>query len=209
MADAGGGDRMALAVLAQYRMATTEQMHLILSPGVQVEQTRRRLAKLRAEGLTDRITLPQAGRTRGWFPTQYGVQVACEWPELRGRRPSKTVSDRTAVRLRVGHALTVTETGLAFLQDAPPRRTVPATGLDPRGLPTPSGGGEAVIPDALMFYRRGREGGEGAMLRAFVEVDRATMGSERLSAKLSSYARLHCYVPVPVARRRRREFMRR
>ncbi|MFC9288056.1 hypothetical protein [Streptomyces sp. NPDC057052] len=45
-------------------------MHLILSPTVRIEQTRRRLAELRAEGLVDRITLPQAGRTRMWFPTQ-------------------------------------------------------------------------------------------------------------------------------------------
>ncbi|MFE5753837.1 hypothetical protein ACFQ7M_38295 [Streptomyces massasporeus] len=33
-------------------------------------------------------------------------------------------------------------------------------------------------------------------LRAFVEVDRATMGPERLTAKLSAYERLHRYVPV-------------
>ncbi|MGW2898749.1 replication-relaxation family protein [Streptomyces sp. NPDC001212] len=149
--DAGGGDRMALAVLAQYRMVTTEQMHLILSPGVRIEQTRRRLAKLRAEGQVDRITLPQAGRTRVWFPTQYGVQVACEWPELRGRRPSKTVSDRTAVRLRVGHALTVTETGLAFLKDAR-RRGELCRPLD--WIPEvyhPIGSGEAVIPESQGF----------------------------------------------------------
>ncbi|MGW7674479.1 replication-relaxation family protein [Streptomyces sp. NPDC054775] len=199
--DAGCGDRMALAVLAQYRMATTEQMHLILNPRVRIEQTRRRLAKLRAEGLIDRITMPQAGRLRVWFPTQYGVQVACEWPELRGRRPSKTVSDRTAVRLRVGHALTVTETGLAFLQDAR-RRGELCQPLD--WIPEayhPIGSGEAVIPDALLFYRRGSEGDDGAMLRAFLEVDRATMGPERLAAKLNSYARLHRYTPTPVGRR--------
>jgi hypothetical protein len=35
------------------------------------------------------------------------------------------------------------------------------------------------------------------MLRAFVEVDRATMGPERLAAKLGAYARLHQYVPTP------------
>ncbi|MGX4695157.1 replication-relaxation family protein [Streptomyces sp. JNUCC 63] len=107
--DAGGGDRMAPAVLTQYRMATTEQMHHILNPRLRIEQTRRRPAKLRTEALVDRITLPQRGRLRVWFPTRYGVQVACEWPELRGRRPPKTVSDRTAVRLRVRHALTVAE----------------------------------------------------------------------------------------------------
>ena len=67
--DTGIRDRLALAVLVQYRMATTEQMHLIISPGVRIEQTRRRLAKLREEGLVDRITLPQAGRTRVWHPT--------------------------------------------------------------------------------------------------------------------------------------------
>ncbi|MEU0602216.1 replication-relaxation family protein [Streptomyces sp. NPDC006393] len=159
---------MALAVLVQYRMATTEQMHLILNPSVRIEQTRRRLAKLRAEGLIDRITMPQAGRLRVWFPTHDGVQVAGEFPELRGRRPPRTISDRTAVRLRVGHALTVTETGLAFLQDAR-RRCKVCRPLD--WIPEvchPVGGREAVIPDTLLFYRCGREGGKGAVPRAFV-----------------------------------------
>ncbi|MGX1274924.1 replication-relaxation family protein [Streptomyces phaeoluteigriseus] len=199
--DAGGGDRLALAVLVQYRMATTEQVHLVCSPDVRIEQSRRRLAKLRGEGLVDRVTLPQAGRTRVWFPTAYGVQVASAWPELRGRRAPRTVSDRTAVRLRVGHGLTVTETGLAFLQDARTRGDV-CRPLD--WIPEVHhslGGGEAVIPDALVYYRRGREGAEGVMLRAFVEVDRATMGPERLAAKLGAYARLHSYTPQPVGRR--------
>ncbi|MFJ2722796.1 replication-relaxation family protein [Streptomyces sp. NPDC087437] len=80
-------------------------------------------------------------------------------------------------KLRVGHALTVTETGLAFLQDAR-RRGELCWPLD--WIPEvyhPIGSGEAVIPDALLYYRRGREGGEGAMLRAFVEVDRATLAA--------------------------------
>ncbi|MFE7712308.1 replication-relaxation family protein [Streptomyces sp. NPDC057486] len=53
----------------------------------------------------------------------------------------------------------------------------------------PLGGGEAVIPDALLYYRSsstaddGAGGDGGSMLRAFVEVDRATMGPERLAAK--------------------------
>jgi hypothetical protein len=199
--DAGSGDRLALAVLTQYRMATTEQMHRILAPEVRIEQTRRRLAKLCAEGLVDRITLPQAGRLRVWFSTQYGVQVASEWPELRGRRPPKTVSDRTAARLRLAHALVVTETGLSFVQDARRHNEV-CRPLD--WMPEvyhSLGSGEAVIPDALLFYRRGREGGDGAMLRAFVEVDRATMGPERLAAKLTAYARLHRYTPAPLGRR--------
>ncbi|MFI5679982.1 replication-relaxation family protein [Streptomyces cellulosae] len=206
--DAGGGGRLALAVLAQYRMATTEQMHLVIASGVRIEQTRRRLAKLRSEGLVDRITLPRAGRTRVWFPTQYGVQVAGEWPELRERRPPKTASDPTAVRLRAGHQLTVTETALAFLQDAR-RRGELCRPLD--WIPEvyhPIGGGEAVIPDALLYYRSGSQnGGDGwSMLRAFVEVDRATMGPERLAAKIGAYARLHNYVPAAPPGRRRPAF---
>ncbi|MGJ5797489.1 replication-relaxation family protein [Streptomyces griseorubiginosus] len=199
--DTGGADRLALAVVAQYRMATTEQVHLLVAPGVRIEQTRRRLAKLRDEGLVDRITLPRAGRMRVWFATQFGVEVASEWPELREWRPPRLISDRTAARLRVGHTLTVTETGLAFVQDAR-RRDEVCQPLD--WIPEvyhPLGNGDAVIPDALLYYRRS-QGGGGRLLRAFVEVDRATMGPERLAAKLTAYARLDRYAPAPVARPR-------
>ncbi|GGX90463.1 replication-relaxation family protein [Streptomyces fructofermentans] len=203
--DAGGGDRLALAVVVQYRMATTEQMHLLTAPGVRIEQTRRRLAKLRAEGLVDRITLPQAGRTRVWFPTEYGARIAASWPELRNCAPRlRRGSDPTAVRLAAGHGLTVTETALAFVQDARRRGDV-CMPLD--WIPEvhhPLGNGEAVIPDGLFYYERrsqNRDGGDGwRLLRAFVEVDRATMGPERLSAKVGAYARLHAYVPVPGGR---------
>ncbi|MEV7738889.1 replication-relaxation family protein [Streptomyces sp. NPDC088921] len=200
--DVGAGDRLALAVLVQYRMATTEQMHWVIAPGVRIEQTRRRLARLREEGLADRITLPQAGRRRVWFPTAYGARLACEWPELRGRRPSRAASDPTAVRLKVGHAVTVTETALAFLKDARRRGDV-CPPLDwMTEVHHPIGSGEAVIPDALLYYRHGPVAGDGgSMLRAFIEVDRATMGPERLAAKLTAYARLHSYVPTVPGRR--------
>ncbi|WP_432043259.1 hypothetical protein [Streptomyces cadmiisoli] len=98
--DAGGGDRLALAVLAQYRMATTEQMHLAIASGVRIKQTRR-LAKLQAEGLIDRITLPQAGRPRAWFTTRYGADIASEWPELRNWQPSKLASIYWPGRIRL------------------------------------------------------------------------------------------------------------
>ncbi len=200
--NAGSGDRLALAVLVQYRMATTEQMHRVIAPKVRIEQTRRRLARLRMEGLVDRITLPQAGRTRVWHPTAYGVQLACEWPELRGHRPSRTVSDPTAVRLKASHTLTVTETALVFLEDARRRGDVcePLDWLCE--VHHPIGSGEAVIPDALLYYRDGGEDRDAwSMLRAFVEVDRATMGPERLAAKLTAYERLHHYIAVIPGRR--------
>lgn len=87
------------------------------------------------------------------------------------------------MRLAVGHTLTVTETAVQFLNDAR-RRQDTCRPLD--WIPEVHhflGGGEALIPDALLYYQRGRKGeDEGVMLRAFVEVDRATMGPERLTA---------------------------
>ncbi|MGV9606054.1 replication-relaxation family protein [Streptomyces sp. NPDC003631] len=201
--DAGGGDRLALAVLAQHRMATTQQVHLMISPTVRIEQTRRRLVKLRTEGLIDRVTLPQAGRTRVWFVTHYGAEVASGWPELRDWRPPRLAADRTAARLRVGHALVVTETALAFVQDARRHGDV-CQPLD--WIPEvyhSLGSGEALIPDALLYYRRQAKERDGwSMLRAFVEVDRATMGPERLAAKISAYERLSRHVPAAVGRPR-------
>ncbi|MET7480189.1 replication-relaxation family protein [Streptomyces sp. NPDC005648] len=95
----------------------------------------------------------------------------------------------------------MTETALVFLEDARRRGDV-CRPLD--WIPEvhhPIGSGEAVIPDALLYYRRGPvDGDNGSMLRAFVEVDRATMGPERAS-KLSAYERLPRYVPVIPVRR--------
>ncbi|MFD9007093.1 replication-relaxation family protein [Streptomyces sp. NPDC059582] len=66
---------------------------------------------------------------------------------------------------------------------------------------TRSGGRKrsSVIPDGVPYYSL--RGNTGAMLRAFVEVDRATMGPERLAAKLTAYARLYAFVPQPAGRR--------
>ncbi|MCX5367188.1 replication-relaxation family protein [Streptomyces sp. NBC_00124] len=120
---------------------------------------------------------PTGSRCRGpaereCFATHYGAEVASERPELREWQPVKPGAHRTAARLRVGHALPVTETGLAFMQDARRSGDLCAP-LD--WIPEvyhPLGSGEAVIPDALLHYRRSRRNGEGwSMLRAFVEVD--------------------------------------
>ncbi|CAL9328590.1 replication-relaxation family protein [Streptomyces sp. enrichment culture] len=99
-------------------MATTAQMHHLIAPEVRIKQTRRRLAKLRQKDLIDRITLPQTGRTRVWYPTRHGAQLAGEWPEMRGRRPPRGAVNRTAVQSKVEHGLTITQTAPAFLKDA-------------------------------------------------------------------------------------------
>ncbi|MFJ9845860.1 replication-relaxation family protein [Kitasatospora sp. NPDC101155] len=58
----------------------------------------------------------------------------------------------------------------------------------------------AIIPDGLLHYATG---GPGRMLcRAFVEVDRGTMASEKLAAKLIGYARFREHHPIPPHLRR-------
>ena len=59
---------------------------------------------------------------------------------------------------------------------------------------------DAVIADAPLRYTTTAPTGR-VHLRAFVEIDRATMSSERLAAKLVSYARLLDYTPTPPGRR--------
>ncbi|GAA2623864.1 hypothetical protein [Streptomyces vastus] len=61
-------------------MAGPEQLHWMIDSEVRIEQTRRRLARLREEGLFDRINLLQAGRIRvmASHSVQYSVQLVAE-----------------------------------------------------------------------------------------------------------------------------------
>lgn len=65
----------------------------------------------------------------------------------------------------------------------------------------PIGEGERLVADAVMHYTV-VDGEHRRKLRAFVEVDRTTMSSERLAVKLIEYARLFQYEAQPVGRRR-------
>ena len=194
--------QQAMSVLFQHRMATTGQLKRLLAPTKSGEATRRRLAALREQNLIDHITLPQPGRTRIWFLTDYGRQICADWPELRGTTCPPVAADPTAVRLRTAHTVTVLRTHLAFLEEARVRG-------DEYGLldwipekfhKITDQRDDAVIADALLRYTATTPQGR-VQYRAFVEVDRATMSSERLAAKLIGYARFLDYAPVPPGRR--------
>ncbi|MDH6710065.1 hypothetical protein P3T27_006814 [Kitasatospora sp. MAA19] len=58
----------------------------------------------------------------------------------------------------------------------------------------------SVAPDGLLHYATSEAGR--ALYRAFVEVDRGTMASKRLAAKLIGYARFHDHHPNPPHLRR-------
>ncbi|MFF2217403.1 replication-relaxation family protein [Streptomyces antibioticus] len=189
-----------LAALAQHRMATTHQLHVLLRPGRTRQTISQQLNDLLGKHLVGFVVLPQSHRSRVWYLTPKGARLTRDWPALRGR-PPYPITSATAASLKTPHTLTVLRTHLAFVADARHR------GDEHGHLDwTPEvfhaiGDGEKVIADALMHYTL-IEGEQRRKLRAFVEIDRTTMSSERLASKLIEYARLWTYEPQPVGRRR-------
>ncbi|MGW3038141.1 replication-relaxation family protein [Streptomyces sp. NPDC001178] len=192
-----------LAVLGQHRMATTNQLHTLLRPGATRQTVSAPLNKLRRDGLIDYTVLPASNRSRAWYLTSAGARLTKDFPALRGR-PAYPINSAAAASLKTPHTLTVVRTHLAFVTDA--RRRGDEHGhLDwTPEVSHPLSDGERIITDAVMHYTL-TEGEERTKLRAFVEVDRATMGSERLASKLIEYARLWSYEPQPVGRPRSRQ----
>ncbi|MER5353365.1 replication-relaxation family protein [Kitasatospora sp. NPDC002551] len=195
-------DHAVVAALFQFRMATAEQLRVLHTPGSGPELMRRRLRRLKEEGLVEDVVLPQAGKLRAWYLTGRGARIAARFPELEGVASPPLPEDKTEARLRVGHILAVTRTQAAFVAGA---RTVGDECRPLDFLPEVyhrygEGPGGAVIPDGLLHYTTG--GPNRALHRAFVEVDRGTMASEKLAAKLIGYARFHDHRPIPPHLRR-------
>jgi DNA-binding transcriptional ArsR family regulator len=192
-----------LAVLGQHRMATTNQLRELLRPGVAHQTVSAPLNKLRRDGLVDYTVLPRSNRSRAWYLTGDGARLTRDFPALRGR-PPYPISSATAASLKTPHTLTVLRSHLAFVTDA--RRRGDEHGhLDwTPEVAHPLSDGERIIADAVMHYTI-IAGGERTKLRAFVEVDRTTMGSERLASKLIEYARLWTYEPQLIGRPRSRQ----
>ncbi|MGW7073050.1 replication-relaxation family protein [Streptomyces sp. NPDC054855] len=190
-----------LAALAQHRMATTSQLRELLRPNTTRQAVSAPLNTLRHKGLVDYTVLPQSNRTRAWYLTGEGARLTRDFPALRGR-PPYPITSATAASLKTPHTLTVVRTHLAFVTDA--RRLGHEHG--PWDW-TPEathhlGEGERLIADALMHYTLTRSDGQSTKLRAFIEVDRSTMSSERMASKLIAYARLRLYQPSAVRRRK-------
>ncbi|MFI8280742.1 replication-relaxation family protein [Streptomyces sp. NPDC085929] len=190
----------ALALIAQHRVITTTQLHQMLAPETPTRMIYKVLAPLRAEGLIAHTVLGSSNHLQAHFLTPAGAQTVRDWPEMRGRTPA--VLADAAASLRAAHTLTGVRAHIAFLTDARTRGDeygpldwVPEIA---HRLPD-TGGEEQIIADAVFHYTT--TGPRRRQYRAFVEIDRATMSSERLARKLISYARFHDYTPQPVGRR--------
>lgn len=192
----------AMALLAQHRLVTSPQMHQMLNPTSVRQITSNVLNSLREDKLVSYIVLPNSSRLRAWFLTARGARVVHGWPELRGRMVQPP-SNSTEASMRAAHTLTAVRAHLTFLTDAR-RRDDEYGPLDwmpevAHRLPD-TGGEDKLIADAVLHYTATTP--QRLQYRAFVEVDRATMSSERLARKLISYARFHDYTPQAAAGRR-------
>ncbi|MGW3651675.1 replication-relaxation family protein [Streptomyces sp. NPDC000878] len=129
--------------------------------------------------------LPRSHRTRAWSLTGEGARLVRDFPELRGR-PPHPIASATAASLKTPHTLTVIRTHLAFVTDA--RRHGDEHGhLDwTPEVAHPLSDGDKLITDAVMHYTLISDD-QRTKLKAFVEVDRTTMSSERLASKLIEY----------------------
>ncbi|MQS16013.1 hypothetical protein F7Q99_28135 [Streptomyces kaniharaensis] len=138
---------------------------------------RRRLRRLRKEGLVEDVVLPQAGKLRAWYLTERGARIAARFPELEGVTSPPLPEDKTEARLRVGHIPAVTRTQTAFVAGARKAgdECQPLDFLPEVYHRYGEGPGGAVIPDGLLHYTT--DAGGRALHRAFVEVDRGTMAA--------------------------------
>ncbi|MEU9744839.1 replication-relaxation family protein [Streptomyces niveus] len=209
--------RRALELLYQHRVLSTQQLHILLTePESRPERPvylRQQLGELRQSGLVSRVRAHGSGgpgRVRNlpylWFLTEAGAESVEEAGELPVR-PYRVTPDSVA-GARQAHTLAVSDVGAAFVEHA--RRLGHECGpLDwtPEVANRIRDGqrrfeDDHVISDAVLNYVH-IDRGQRTMLSFFIEVDRATMTSARLAAKLAAYGRLYEYVPQSPDRARR------
>ncbi|MFF4283009.1 replication-relaxation family protein [Streptomyces kronopolitis] len=182
-----------LACLFQHRVASTDQLQRMLRPTPHPESLRRTLRGLRRAALAESVD--RRHQPSVWALTAAGRGLVLKWPQFRGRRTY--LNDLSGARS--AHTLTVTRTALSFLADAQTRRDEfgPLDWMPEVAHPVRDGaadGDRMLVADALLRYARTSP--TRTLLRAFVEVDRATESSERLASKVITYARFHTHVPV-------------
>lgn len=179
--------------LDRHRLLSTAQLHALYTPGSSPRWTQQLLGRLRGSGLAEAARTP--GGLGLWHLTPRGVaavETIGGHPEERG----KAVAPEQAAGPLQQHTLAVNDAGIAFVRAARERgdecgplawRHEVAHSLGRRPGQRRA---ELVIADALLTYEQDIDG-ETRFHYRFVELDRATMGAERLVEQLVRYRRLY------------------
>lgn len=211
---------LALSVLYQHRVMSTDQLHRLLQPEADSPKyLQEQLRQLRTAGLVQSLRARRVHRPGEvgyghpprkapylWFLTEEGAQTVEAGGEVDSR-PYR-VTPESVAGARQWHTLAVNETGIAFARHAArlghecgPLDWVPEVAHRIRDGQRRIED-DHVISDAVLRYvdvQRGRR----TMLTLFIEVDRTTMTTARLAAKVAAYGRLFEYVPQHPDRARR------
>ncbi len=190
----------ALTALYQHRLLTTAQLHaLLLDHGRNLRRVQERLAELRAGGLVDAVRGPGLARPLVWFITRRGA-VCVEATQEVPVRPYR-ITPEIAAGPKQQHALAVAEVAVAWTAQCRQPRWTGILETGPLDWTPEVGhrltkriGGPALIADAVVRVAVVDDGWR-TEHTAMVEVDRGTMSTTRLIAKLHTYMRYYHYSP--------------
>lgn len=200
--------QQATQVLYQHRLASTRQLHQLITPHhTRTEYLRRQLHTLRAAGLAETVGRRTTGQTELlWWLTEKGAR-AVESVGLLPQRPYR-MSPEAALGPLQEHTLATVDTGLAFVDAARslghecgPLDWSPETAHHYRDDARP-GEELRLVPDAVLSYvHTDTDARQRTLLTFFIEVDRTQMTIARLAQKLHAYAAYHDYIPQQPAGR--------
>jgi len=189
-----------LECVYQHRLLSTAQLHALYRDGLSLRRTQRALGAMERVGWLASVRQP--GGMKLWFVTEAGAD-AVEAIGNRAEPRRKLIPPEQAAGPLQQHTLAVNEVGVAFVRAARERgdefgplawRNEIAHPLGstsgPRGLSA------AGIADAVLSYEEYTPQTVYTHLR-FLELDRATMATETLVAKLGRYVDLHNYIAPP------------
>jgi hypothetical protein len=181
----------ALVALTLHRLLSTAQLHALRGAGASRRWTQHVLHELERRGLAAHVRA--GGALKLWRVTPAGAE------RVRGdgrlpRTPRLLTAEEASGPLQA-HTLAVNDVGVAFVRAALARGEQFGVTSWKHEVAHPLMGGrgrrrQQLIADAVLSYLLERDD-RIALQYAFLELDRATLPSDRLATKLARYAQLH------------------
>lgn len=185
-----------LESIAQHRLLTTPQVHVIHTPHATLRWTQRLLATLAEYGLLAAARGP--GGVGVWFVTDSGATAVEQFAVSRAEPRRKVIEPAHAAGPLQAHTLAVNDVGIAYLTEARRRgdECGPLSWRHEIAHPTGGRRGAQLVADALLGYLATDPDADSVTLhQRLLELDRGTMPVEALLDKLRAYSRLRAYEP--------------
>jgi len=181
-----------VASVAAHRTLTTAQLQVMHLPGRSRRWTQRVLARLARVGLLSRVGMPDFPGWL-WFVTEAGARLAQDAGALPD--PPRLLTAAQAAGQLHRHTLAVSDAAICWLSAARERgdefgplswrhevyHPLSRARRGPRGR---------LVADAVFAYVLAGEGRDISIAPRFIELDRATLGIDRLAAELARYGDL-------------------